>query len=72
MPLNHRNEHSESKEVRKQRNMLQTKEQDRTSEKELDKTGLSSLPEKDFKAIIMKIPNLRGECMNPVSTLTKR
>lgn len=58
--------------MRKQRNVLRTKEQDRTLEKELNKTGLSSLPGEDFKVTIMKIPNLRGECMNPVRTLTKK
>ena len=41
--------------MRKQRNMFQTKEQDKTSEKELIKTEISNLPDKEFKVVTIKM-----------------
>ena len=35
--------------------MFQKKEQDKTSEKELNKTKISNLPDKEFKVMVIKI-----------------
>ena len=40
--------------MKRQRNTFQTK-QDKTSEKELNKTEISNLPAKEFKVIIIKM-----------------
>lgn len=45
----HRNKHRESSKIRKQRNMFQIKKQDKTSEKGLNDTGISNVPEKNSK-----------------------
>ena len=35
-------------------NMFQTKEQDKTTEKELNKMEVSNLPDKEFKVMVIK------------------
>ena len=54
--------------MRKQRNILQTKEQDKTPEKSLRETKRSNLPDKEFKSMVIKMfewsPNLGEEWMN--------
>ena len=40
-----------------QRNMFQTKEQGKTSEKELNKLEISNLPNKEFKITIIRMLN---------------
>ena len=39
----------------KQRNMFQTKEQDNTPEEELSEVEIGNLPEKEFRAMIVKM-----------------
>ena len=39
--------------MRRQRNMFKIKEQDKSSEKELNKTGINNLPDKEYKLIVM-------------------
>ena len=41
--------------MRRQRNILQTKEQGKTSEKELNEVEISNLPDKEFKVTIIKM-----------------
>lgn len=41
--------------MRRQRNMLQRKEHDKTSERELSKTKISYLPDDQFKVIVIKM-----------------
>ena len=41
--------------MKKQRNMLQTKEQDKTLEKILTETEISDLPDKEFKIMVIKM-----------------
>ena len=41
--------------MRWQRNMFQTKEQDKTSEKQLSDVEIGNLPKKEFRAMIVKM-----------------
>ena len=41
--------------MRRQRNMFQMKEQDKFSEKELNKTEISNVPDKENKLTVMKM-----------------
>ena len=45
----HRNQHRESRKMKKQRNMFQTKEQDKSPETNLNETEVSDLPDREFK-----------------------
>ena len=42
--------------MRRQRNMAQMKEQNKTPEKELAKTEISNLSDADFKTLVIRIP----------------
>lgn len=53
--LIHRNQHRELRKIMRQMNMFQTKEQDKISEKDLNKMKISDLPNKEFKITIIKI-----------------
>ena len=58
--------------MRRQRNMFQTKEQDRTSKEELSKVEISNLPDKEFKTMITRCSTNSGEeWMNTVRNLIK-
>ena len=50
--------------MRQQRNMFQTKEQDKTPEEELSEMEISSLPNKKFKGMIIKMLNEFGRRMD--------
>ncbi|VFV26099.1 Hypothetical predicted protein [Lynx pardinus] len=41
--------------MRRQRNIFQMKEQDKTSEKELNETEISNRPDKEFKVMVIKM-----------------
>ena len=41
--------------MKRQRNLFQMKEQDKTSGKELNETEISNLPNKEFKIMIIKM-----------------
>ena len=41
--------------IKRQRNTFQTKEQDQTSEKELNEIGISNLPAKELKLMVIKV-----------------
>ena len=41
--------------MKRQRNMPQMKEKDKTLERELSKTKISTLPEKEFKAMVIEL-----------------
>ena len=57
--------------MRRQKNMFQMKEQDKTSE-ELSNANISNLLDKEFKVMITKILNKFGRrMMNTVRSLTK-
>jgi len=54
--------HRELSKMREQRNTFQTKEQDQTSEKELNEIGLRNLPAKELKLMVINvITDLGGE-----------
>ena len=50
--LIHRNKHREAAKMRRQRNMTQMKEQNKTPEKELKKMETSNLPDAEFQTVI--------------------
>ena len=57
----------------RQRNMSHVKEQNEAPEKELDKMKTNSLPDAEFKTLVMRmLSNLGEEQMNSVRTLTKK
>lgn len=41
--------------MRRQRNILQLKEQDKTSEKELKEMEMSNLPDEEFKEMVVRM-----------------
>ena len=41
--------------MRRQRNMSQMKEQDKTTAKKLNEMEISNVPDKEFKAMVIKI-----------------
>ena len=47
--LIHRNKHREAVKMRRQRNMVQLKEQNKTPEKELNKMEINNLSDAEFK-----------------------
>lgn len=52
--------------------MFQTKEHDKTEEKDLNEMKINNLPEKEFKVMIVKmLRELWRRMMNAVRTLTK-
>lgn len=65
--LIHRNKHKARK-MKRQRNMLQIKKQDRTIKKELNETEISKLPDKEFKGMVIKMLPKFGRRMGEHST----
>ena len=58
--------------MQRQRNMFQMKEQDKTSEKELNKMEISNVSDKEFKVTIIKVLNeLRRRIDEHSENLTK-
>ena len=53
--LIHRNKHMEAAKMRRQRNVLQIKEQIKTPEKELNKMEISNLSETHFKTLVIRM-----------------
>ena len=53
--LMHRNKHREAAKLRKQRNMAQMKEQNKTPEKELSETKIANLSDAKFKTLVIKM-----------------
>ena len=53
-----------------QKNILQMKEQNRTTEVELSKIDTNNLSDKEFKVMIMKMLKKLGRRMNTVRCLT--
>lgn len=56
----HKNTNRKLDKMRQQRNTFQRKEQDKTPERELSKVEISSLPEKEFRVVIIKITREPG------------
>ena len=50
--LIHRNKHTEAAKMKRQRNMAQMKEQNKTPEKELNKKKISNLLDAEFKTLV--------------------
>lgn len=56
---------TKSNKMKKQRNVFQMKEQDKTSEKQLNKIEISNLPDKMFKVMVINLlANLVEEWMS--------
>ena len=52
--LIHRNKHREAAKMRRQRNMAQMKEQNKTPEKEMNKMEISNLSDVEFKTLLIR------------------
>lgn len=57
-------ETQKSKKMRRQKYMIQTKKQDKTSEKELNKMELHNLSDKQLKVMVIRILTTLEEWMN--------
>ena len=69
--LIHRNKHREAAKLRRQRNMVQIKEEIKTPEKELNKMKISNLAEAKFKTLVIRMlkelsEDLSGIKIDPV------
>ena len=53
--LKHRNKHREAAKMRRQRNMAQLKEQNKTPEKELNEIEISNLSDIEFKTLVIRM-----------------
>ena len=61
--LIHRNKHKEAAKTRRQRNMVQMKEQNKTPKKELNQTEVSNLSDAGFKTLVIRLlKELTGYC----------
>lgn len=56
----HENTNRKPAKMRHQRNMFQRKEQDKTPEREVSKVEIGSLPEKEFRVMMIKITKEPG------------
>ena len=66
--LKHRNKNREATKMRKQRNMSQMKEQEKTPENELNEMKAMNLPDTEFKTLVIKMLN---ELLGSVDKLTE-
>ena len=63
--LIHRNKYREAAKMRRQRNMAQMKEQNKTPEKELKEMEISNLPDAEFKTLVIRmLKELSGDLNN--------
>ena len=53
--LIHRNKHREAAKLRRQRNMVQMREQNKTPEKELNKSEMAKLSDAEFKPLVIRM-----------------
>ena len=53
--LMHRNKHREAAKLRKQRYMAQMKEQNKTTEKELNKKEITNISDAEFKTLVIRM-----------------
>ena len=53
--LTHRSKHREAAKLRRQRKMVQLKEQNKTPEKELNKTEITNLSDAEFKTLMTRM-----------------
>ena len=59
----HRNQHRESRKMKKQSTMFQTNKKDKTPETDLKETGICDLPEKEFKITVIRMPTEISKAM---------
>ena len=65
--LIHRNKHSKVAKMRRQRNMSQMKEQNKTPGKELNKMEISNLLDTEFKTLVIRMLNELRERVDELS-----
>ena len=53
--LKHRHKHREAAKLRRQRNMAQMKEHNKTPEKELNQTEVANLSDAEFKILVIRM-----------------
>ena len=63
----HRNKHKEAVKMRRQKNMAQMKEQNKTLEKELNKLETSNLLDARFKTLVIRMPSEFKERIDKIS-----
>ena len=67
--LIHRNTHREAAKMRRQRNMAQMKEQNKTPEKELNKVGTSNVLDAEFKTLVIRMLKELSEVLNSIKKM---
>ena len=67
--LIHRNKHKEAAKKRRQRNMAQMKEQNKTPEKELNKMEISKLLDAEFKTLVIRMLKELGRHFNSIKMI---
>ena len=65
--LMHRNQHRDSRKMKKQRNMFPTKEKDKTLDKDINEMEIRDLPDKEFKITVIKMLIGLGKSINDQS-----
>ena len=58
--------------MRRQKNMFQSKEQDKTSGKELNKTEISNLSDKEFKVMVIRLLTEPGRRMDELQQTDRK
>ena len=67
--LIYRNKHREAAKMRRQRNMVQMKEQIKTPEKELNKMEISNLSYAKFKTLVIRMLKELSEDLNSIKKI---
>ena len=70
--LIHRNKHREAAKMRRQRNMAQMKEQNKTPEKELNKMETNNLSDAEFKTLVIKMLNELSENFHSIKRTSQK
>ena len=70
--LIHRNQHREAAKMRRQRNMAQMKEQNKTPENELNKTEITNLSDAEFKTLVIRMLKELTEYGNKIKRPRKK
>ena len=69
--LIHRNKHREAAKLRRQINMAQMKEQNKTPEKELNETEITNLADAEFKTLVIRMLREVIECSHKIKEEVK-
>ena len=70
--LIHRNKHRKAAKMRRQRNMVQMKEQIKTPQKELNKREISNLSDSEFKTLVIRMLKELSEDLNSIKKIQSK